>query len=76
VAVDEQAPDLLEGHHPHEVLDVHAAVAKCAAFSVGLGDLGLESDDALEPRGNLYQSGFHAAQNRDSVAGEAGAGGI
>ena len=47
-AVDEQAPDLLEGHLADEVLDVDAAVAQRAALLVGLGDLGGEGDDALE----------------------------
>ena len=47
-AVDEQAPDLLEGDVADEVLDVDAAVAERAAFLVGLGDLGRERDDAFE----------------------------
>ena len=33
-----------------ELLDVDAAVAERAALAVGLGDLGLEGDDALESR--------------------------
>ena len=52
-AVDEQAPDLLVGDRPDEVLDVDAAVAQRAALSVGLGDLGREGDDALEARLDL-----------------------
>ena len=47
-AVDEQAPDLLEGDVADEILDVDAAVAERAALLVGLGDLGRERDDALE----------------------------
>ena len=47
-AVDEQAPDLLEGHAADEVLDVDAAVAQRATLLVGLGDLGREGDDAFE----------------------------
>ena len=47
--VDEQAPDLLEAVRADELLDVDAAVAERAALAVGLGDLGLEGDDALEP---------------------------
>ena len=45
---DEQAPDLLEGHHPDEILDIVAAVTERAALLVGLGDLRCEGDDALE----------------------------
>ena len=48
LAVDEQAPDLLERHLADEVLDVDAAIAQRAALLVGLGDLGGEGDDALE----------------------------
>ena len=50
LVVDEQAPDVAEGHLADEVLDVDAAVAQRAALLVGLGDLGLEGDDALESR--------------------------
>jgi hypothetical protein len=45
---------------PHEVLDVDTAVPQGAALPVGLGDLGLERDDALQtgpefvPRGRIY----------------------
>ena len=46
-AVDEQAPDLLERHAAHQLLDVDAAVPQGAAFPVGLGDLGREGHDAL-----------------------------
>ena len=52
-AVDEQAPDLLEGDVADQVLDVDAAVAQRAALLVGLGDLGREGDDALEARLDL-----------------------
>ena len=47
-AVDQQPPDLLERHPPDELLDVDAAVAQRRPFLVGLGDLGLEGDDALQ----------------------------
>ena len=46
--VDEQPPDLLERTLPDEILDIDAAVAKRAAVAVGLGDLGLERNNALE----------------------------
>ena len=49
VAVDQQSPDLLEGDPADDLLDVDAAVAQRGPFLVGLGDLGLERDDALEP---------------------------
>ena len=61
--VDEQAPDLLERVAADQLLDVDAAVAERPAVAVGLGDLRLESDDALEPwlelahRGGRYLSG-------------------
>ena len=48
LAVDEQAPDLLERDLAHQLLDVDAAVAQRAARPVGLGDLGREGDYALE----------------------------
>jgi hypothetical protein len=34
---------------PHELLDVHSAVAKRAALAVRFGNLGLNRDDTLEP---------------------------
>ena len=51
--VDEQPPDLLERDLPDELLDVDAAVAELAALAVGLGDLGLEGDDACEAGAEL-----------------------
>src|SRR5436190_17601345 len=54
-AVHEQAPDLLEGNHADEVLDVHTAVAERAALLVGLRDLGREGDHAFEPGSDLAQ---------------------
>ena len=48
LAVDEQAPHLLERDLADELLDVDAAIAQRAALLVGLGDLGGEGDDALE----------------------------
>ena len=38
------------GYVPDELLDVDAAVAEGAALAVGLGDLGLDGDDAFEAR--------------------------
>ena len=49
LAVDEQAPDLLERDPPDDLLDVDTAVAEGGAFLVRLGDLGLERDDPFEP---------------------------
>ena len=49
-AVDQQRPDVAEGDLADQVLDVDAAVAQRAALLVGLGDLGLEGDDALQAR--------------------------
>ena len=40
---------LLEGDGADQLLDVDAAIAQRAAVAVGLGDLGRERDDALEP---------------------------
>jgi hypothetical protein len=71
VAVDEQTPDLLERHQPDEVLDVHPAVPKGAALAVGLGDLGLERNNALEARGYLYESGFHWVKYKAMERGHA-----
>ena len=48
--VDEEAPDLLEGHGPDEVFDVDTAVAERAPLPVRLGDLSLERHDTLEAR--------------------------
>src|SRR2546422_226068 len=48
-AVDEETPDVLERHPADELLDVDPAVAQRGALLVGLGDLCLERDDALEP---------------------------
>ena len=49
-AVDQQPPHVAEAVSADQVLDVHAAVAKRAALFVGLGDFGLERDDAFEAR--------------------------
>jgi hypothetical protein len=48
--VDEQPPDLLVRDLTDELLDVDAAVPERTAFAIGLGDLGLDRDDALQPR--------------------------
>src|SRR6266576_939166 len=50
VVVDEEAPDVLVGNLPDERLDVDTPVAKRPALAVGLHDLRLDGDDALEPR--------------------------
>ena len=50
VVVDEQAPDPLVRVPADELLDVDAPIAEDAALAVGLGDLGLDRDDAFEPR--------------------------
>ena len=54
--VHQQAPDLLEGVVPDELLDVDAAVAERGAFPVRLRDLGLEGDDALEAGSKLVHT--------------------
>jgi hypothetical protein len=56
-AVDEEAPDLLERHGAHEVLQVDAAIAQGAALAVRLGDRRGERDDALEPGTDLGRRG-------------------
>ena len=48
VLVHEQAPHLLVRDVPNELLDVDTAVSERTAFAIGLGDLGLDRDDALE----------------------------
>ena len=48
VLVDQQAPDVFERIAADELFDVDAAIAEVAAVFVGLGDLGLERDDAFE----------------------------
>ena len=50
VVVDEESPDLLERDAADEILDVDAPVAQCPAVAIGLCDLRLEGDDALEAR--------------------------
>ncbi len=51
--VHEQSPDLLVRHPADQLLDVDASVAEGSALAVRLGDLGLDGDDALEPRAKL-----------------------
>ncbi len=48
VAVHQQPPHVAERHPADQVLDVDTAVAQRRPLPVGLGDLGLESDDAFE----------------------------
>ena len=50
-----------------EVLDVDAAVAQGAALLVGLGDLGLEGDDAFEPRDEGVSRAGHRGAPRQVV---------
>src|SRR6266550_4808268 len=50
VVVDEEAPDVLIGNFPDERLHVDTPVAKRPALPVGLHDLRLDGDNALEPR--------------------------
>ena len=47
--VDEEAPHLFVRDLADELLDVDAAIPERTALPVGLGDLGLERDNALEP---------------------------
>ena len=49
VVVDEESPDALVRIAADELLDVDAPVPEHAAFAIGLRDLGLDRDDALEP---------------------------
>ena len=48
VVVDEEPPDALVRIAADELLDVDASVAEHAALAVGLRDLRLDGDDALE----------------------------
>ena len=48
LGVHEESPYVAVGDTSHKVFDIHAAVAQGAAFTVGLGDLGFEGDDAFE----------------------------
>ena len=48
LVVDEQAPDVTEGHPPDQVVDVDAAVAQRATLLVRFGNHRLEGDDALK----------------------------
>ena len=68
VVVDEQPPDVLVRVVADELLDVDAAVAEDAALPVGLGDLRLDGDDALEPGLEARSS----ARNLPGPAGQAG----
>ena len=60
-AVDQQSPDAAERHPADELLDVDAAVAQRGAFLVGLGDLRVEGDDALETLVDLDHAGHCVA---------------
>src|SRR3989442_3984542 len=50
VVVDQEAPHVLVVDFPDERLHVDTPVAERPAFAVGLHDLRLDGDDALEPR--------------------------
>src|SRR5215218_3034482 len=65
--VHEEAPDLLVVVRADELLDVDAAVAERAALAVGLGDLGLEGDDALESWPELVHA-RKSTRNGDAAA--------
>ena len=78
LVVDEQAPHVAEGDLADEVLDVDAPVAQDAAVTVGLGDLGLECDDALKSgdelgHGVLPGSAAAPIQHRSRIHGVIGA---
>ena len=66
LAVDQQAPDLLERDVADQLLDVDAAVAQRAAGPVGLGDLGGEGDDAFEA-GLDFGGGGHGVLHGDAT---------
>ena len=48
--VDEQRPHVAERNVAHQIFDVDAPVAEGAALPVGLGNVGLERDNALKAR--------------------------
>ena len=75
--VDEQGPDVAEGHTPGQLLDVHAAVAQCPAVAVRLGDPRAERDVPLQPGaepGGRWRSGGrgHHCPPRRSGTGPSG----
>jgi hypothetical protein len=67
--VDEQAPDLLEGVVPDELLDVDPPVPERRAFLVGLRDLRLERDHAFEPWPEVVH-GPHASASSGALLTE------
>ena len=46
--VDEQRPDIVETHPADQVIDVDTAIPQSTAVLVGLGDGGVERDDAFQ----------------------------
>jgi hypothetical protein len=57
VVVDEQPPDVVVRDLPDELLDVDSPVPERPALAVGLCDLGLDGDDALEARLEVFGHG-------------------
>ena len=53
LTVDQQPPDIAEGHPANEVCDIDAAVSQGAAIAIGLGNLRLEGNHALQARDEL-----------------------
>ena len=53
LTVDQQPPDIAEGHPANEVGDVDAAIPQGAAIAIGLGNLRLEGNDTLQARDEL-----------------------
>ena len=53
LTVNQQTPDIAEGHPANEVGDINTAVPQGAALAIGLGNLCLEGDDTLQARDEL-----------------------
>lgn len=66
-AVDQQAPDVPEGHLvADELFDIDAAVAQCPAVFVGFGDFGGECHHAFEAG---YEAFWNRAHSRNCSTG-------
>ncbi len=65
--VDQQPPHLLERIAADELLDVDPAVAEGTALAIGLRDLGLERNNALEA-GLEVARGAHRANGTQTPA--------
>jgi hypothetical protein len=64
LAIDEQTPDVPEGHPADEIGHVDTPVSQGAALAIRLGYLRFEGDDALEawhefPHDFLHYRGIH-----------------